>query len=201
MRNRLAFAPNRAQGRLFRGRSPTYEAAFPVRDEKPETDRPRRRIRVAAVLKPNRSRPPPIGSGLIRRRFSSITTTLPSCKGPSSWGSCSKRSLACASGRRSEERRKITIDGSAVLLRARSVPKSVSAKTMTRPSRAARSKISSSVATCISRSLACKASCPAPVSSSATTGESALSPRNRKPRGTPRDQTSGISRSLTASAA
>ena len=92
-------------------------------------------------------------------------------------------------------------EGSAVLLSASSVPKSVSAETTTRPSRAARSKISPSVATCMPRSLTCSASWPDTRSASATTGERALPTRNRESEGTSKDQTSGISRSLTASAA
>ena len=140
-----------------------------------------------------------IGSALIRRRSSSITTTLPRSSASAICCSCLSSSLACSSGRRPEERRKRTTEGSAVSLNATIVPKSVSAETMVRPSLMAISKISSSVAACMPRSLTSRASCPAPTSTSATRGESALSMRNRKREMEP--QTSGISRSLTAFAA
>jgi len=152
-----------------------------------------------AAVSAHRSVSLTIGSALIRRRPSSITTTLPRSSAAAIRGNCLRSSLACSSGRRPEERRKMRTEGSAVLLNARIVPKSVSAETIVRPSPTATSKISSSVAACMPRSLTCSASCPAPTSFWATTGESALSTRNRKPRTRP--QTSGISRSLTASAA
>lgn len=60
------------------------------------------------------------------------------------------RSVSCCSGRRSVPRRNRITDGRAEVRRASTVPKSVSADTTMRPSVAARSKISSSLARCMS---------------------------------------------------
>lgn len=75
---------------------------------------------------------PPIRTGLIQRRFSSMATTPPRSSGSAMRGSCFRRSSEGALPARPDVAWRITTEGLAVLLSASSVPKLVSAETMTR---------------------------------------------------------------------
>ena len=87
-----------------------------------------------------------MGSERIRMRAFSKTTTAPAASASLTLGRFATRSATCARGTRGAPRRKRITDGAVSWRTARSVPKSVSAETTTRPSRAARSKITTSSA-------------------------------------------------------
>lgn len=106
------------------------------------TDRAAGLRRHGAPGNPGAYSSPPTGSGRTRIRASSSTATHPRSKAGSSAGRLARSKAACRSGRRSRCCRNKTTEGFCSCLRARSVPKSVSAETMMRPSSLARSKIS-----------------------------------------------------------
>ena len=121
---------------------------------------------------------PPMGSGRIRIRPDSITTTAPCSSAPAIFGRFASRRDVCCSGRRCAGRRSRITEGFVSRRSDSSVPKSVSAEISTRPSRSARASTAGSGAACMFQSRTCFASWPACVSPSATAGDNALSTRN-----------------------